>query len=85
MAIRSELFRYWQEQEVRLGRRVTVSEVARSADLSRDAIQRLLDNNSTRFDGPTISAICKFFNVPAGMIPFLEYEPDDPERGNHAG
>lgn len=81
MAIKSELFRYWQEQEVRLGRRITVSEVARSANLSRDAIQRLLDNNSTRFDGPTISAICKFFDVPPGTpIPFLLYVPDDPEH-----
>ena len=86
MAIKSELFRYWQEQEVRLGRRVTVSEVARSANLSRDAIQRLLDNNSTRFDGPTISAICEFFAVPPGTpIPFLIYESDESERGNHAG
>lgn len=81
MAIKSELFRYWQEQEVRLGRRITVSEVARSANLSRDAIQRLLDNNSTRFDGPTLAALCRYFNVPPGTpIPFLVYVPDDSEH-----
>lgn len=77
MAMRSELFRFWQEKQLELGRRVTVSEVARQTGVSRNAIQRLLDGDSSRFDGPTISAICAFFEVPAGRIPFLVYEPDE--------
>lgn len=86
MAIKSELFKFWQEQEAKQERRITVAEVARATNLSRDAIQRLLDNNSSRFDGPTISALCRFFGVVSGEpIPFLTYVSDTPERGNHAG
>lgn len=77
MTIRSELFRFWQEKELELGRRVTVSEVARQTGVSRNTIQRLLDGDSSRFDGQTLSAICTYFHVPAGRIPFLVYEPDD--------
>jgi DNA-binding Xre family transcriptional regulator len=77
MPIRSVLFAFWQQKEIELGRRVTVSEVARAANIHRDAIQRLLDNESTRFDGPTLAAICRFFGVPPGPIPFLEFVPDE--------
>lgn len=74
--IHSKLFQFWQQKELEFERRITVSEVTRSTGVSRDAIQRLLDNESTRFDGPTMTAICRFFDVPAGPVPFLVYEPD---------
>ena len=85
MRIVSTLFEFWRQKEVEQNRRITVSEVSRDCGIHRDAIQRLLDNESTRFDGPTLAALCKFFDVPAGPIPFLEYVPDESERGNHAG
>lgn len=81
MTIQSTLFEYWRAKEVEQGRRITVSEVARASSIHRDAIQRLLDNNSSRYDGPTLNALCRYFNVPAGTpIPFLVYAPDDPEQ-----
>lgn len=76
MTIKSTLFQFWQQHEAQTGRRLTVSEVARAAHVSRDAIQRLLDNDSTRFDGPTIDALCRYFDVAPGTIPFLVYEAD---------
>lgn len=73
MAIKSTLFEFWKKAELERGERLTVSEVARSAGVSRSAIQRLLDGETSRFDGPTIDAICRFFDVPPGKIPFLVY------------
>lgn len=79
MAIKSTLFEFWRKVEVGRGERLTVSEVARAAGVSRSAIQRLLDGETSRFDGPTIDAICAYFGVPDGPIPFLAYEVDKPE------
>lgn len=73
MAIKSTLFEFWKKAELERGERLTVSEVARAAGVSRSAIQRLLDGETSRFDGPTIDAICKFFEVAPGAIPFLMY------------
>lgn len=76
MKIKSELFRFWQQQELEAGRRISVSEVARQTGVSRNAIQGLLDGETNRFDGPTVAAICAYFNVPAGPVPFLTFEPE---------
>lgn len=86
MHIASTLFEFWRQKEVEQNRRITVSEVARDCGIHRDAIQRLLDNESTRFDGPTLAALCRYFGVASGApIPFLIYEANTSERGNHAG
>ncbi len=79
MAIKSMLFEFWKRAELERGERITVSGVAREAGISRSAIQRLLDGETSRFDGPTIDALCKFFDVPAGPIPFLAYEVSEVE------
>jgi len=76
MGIKSTLFQYWQTKELEAGRRISVSEVARQTGVSRNAVQRLLDNDAARFDGATIAALCQFFDVPPGPVPFLVYEPD---------
>jgi len=76
MALRSTLFEFWKQKEVEQGRRISVSEVSRACGIHREAIQRLLDNDSTRYDGPTIDALCKYFSVPDGPIPFLVYKSD---------
>ncbi len=88
MSIKSNLFQFWQQKELELNRRVTVSEVARATHVSRESIQRLLDNESTRFDAPVIDALCRYFDVPAGPVPFLFYEPEtgeNPKTGGELG
>ena len=74
--IQSKLFQFWQQKEMEFGRRITVIEVSRATKISRETIQRLLDNDSTRFDGATMAGLCEFFSVPAGPIPFLVFEHD---------
>ncbi len=71
------LFEFWKEKEIEWGRTITVSEVAATIEASRDTITRLRDGKTTRYDGPVISRVCKFFDVPPGPIPFLIYEPDN--------
>ena len=63
-----------------LGRRLTIAEVARGTGLERNTIKSWLDNRTTRYDQPVIDALCRYFDVPAGMIPFIVYEPDEGEE-----
>lgn len=77
--MRSTLFEFWQQQEIRAGRRLSVSEVSRATGVSRSAIHRLLDGEALRFDAPVINALCRYFDVPAGPVPFLVYMPDAEE------
>lgn len=80
MAFKSTLFEYWNQKEIELGRRLSVLGVAGEAGVSRAAIQRLLNGDMQRIDVDTIDALCKFFNVPPGPVPFLQYIPDDSEH-----
>lgn len=75
MAIRSRLFDYWRELELRERRRITVAEVSRASGVHRDAIQKLLDDKTERFDKDVLDALCRYFGIAHGeAIPFLVYE-----------
>ena len=71
------LQQYVLERQAKIGRPISVSEIAAGSGLSRDTVNRLLKHNVTRADERTIFALCKFFDVPKGKpIPFLIYDPD---------
>lgn len=74
MTVRSTLFEFWQRKEMERGERISVAEVARATGIQRNTIQSLLDDKPTRFDGKVLSALCQYFDVPTGAIPFLVYE-----------
>lgn len=79
------LFEHWKKTELEQGRRITVAEVVRETGLQRNTIQGLLDGETTRLDTHVLDGLCRYFDVPAGTVPFLQYVPDTHERGNHAG
>ncbi len=72
----SSLFDLWNEKEQREKRRITLTEVVEATGLSPETIRGIERNRTARFDAPVIIALCKFFDVPAGPVPFLVYEPD---------
>ena len=76
MAIKSTLFEYWNQKEIELGHKITVSDVVRATGLQRNTIDSWLKNKTTRYHQPVIDALCKYFNAPPGSIPFLKYEHD---------
>lgn len=76
MPVRSTLFEFWKEQELKQGRTITVTDVSKATGLHRDTINRLLENKTSRFDEPVVDALCRFFDVPSGHIPFLMYEKE---------
>ena len=80
MAFKSTLFEFWNQKEIELGRRLSVLGVAGEAGISRAAIQRLLDGDMQRIDVDTVDALCRFFAVQPGPVPFLQYVPDAPEQ-----
>ena len=77
MAVKSTLFQFWKQKELELGRTISITEVSNATGLHRDTIRRLLDDETTRFDKPVISGLCKFFEVPPGLVPFLVYELEE--------
>lgn len=78
--IKSQLFEIWKKAELERGRSITVTEAVAATGLSRNAVQNLLDGNTARFDAPVIDALCKFFNVPPGPVPFLVFEPESTQE-----
>lgn len=73
MTIQITLFAYWKQKEAERGERITVAEVARVTGLQRNTIQGLLDGETSRFDAVVLDALCRYFDVPAGPIPFIVY------------
>jgi DNA-binding Xre family transcriptional regulator len=74
--VKSALFEYWKQAELERGERITVADVVRSTGLQRNTVQGMLDGETTRYDAPVIDALCKYFAVVPGPVPFLVYELD---------
>ena len=72
----SSLFDLWSQKEQRERRRITLTEVAEATCLAPETIRGIERNRTTRFDASVLIALCSFFDVPPGPIPFLVYQPD---------
>jgi DNA-binding Xre family transcriptional regulator len=76
MAVTTEaLFDIWKEREKELGRIITVTEVAEAIGHSRYAVAKLRDGKSGRVDLSLVNGVCRFFDIPAGPVPFIVYNP----------
>lgn len=75
------LFRLWNEKEAKENRRITLSEVSELTGLAPETIRNLQNNKTARFDASVLIALCRYFDVPAGPVPFLVYEPDGEANG----
>jgi putative transcriptional regulator len=74
------LFQLWTRKEQRENRRITLTEVSEATGLSPETIRKLLKNQTRRFDESVIIALCEYFEVPPGPVPFVVYEPDEAEQ-----
>jgi transcriptional regulator with XRE-family HTH domain len=74
------LAQYRLQKQAEWGREISIKEMAEATGVSRDTISRLLKGTPTRIDKNTIYALCKFFDVPCGPVPFIVYNPDEEER-----
>lgn len=76
MTVKNMLFEYWKNEELRQGRSIEIKDIAKATDLHRETVSNILNGKTTRLDIPVLEKICKFFNIPAGPVPFIVYEPD---------
>lgn len=63
--------------QARIGRPVSVEEVAEAAGIDRGALTRLELGRTERFDGQMLARLCAFYGV--GLEELLEYTPETPE------
>jgi DNA-binding Xre family transcriptional regulator len=76
MSVNTEkLFDIWKDKEKQLGRTITVTEVAEAVNATRYTIAKLRDGKSGRVDLSVVAAVCGFFDIPAGPVPFIVYNP----------
>lgn len=75
--IKNMFVEFWRSKELEAGRILTVSEVSRGAKISRQTLTKLRAGHGQKFDKNTLDALCKYFNVEPGPVPFLIYSPDD--------
>ncbi len=71
----SKAFEARLSYQARVGRKVSISEVARGTGLDRKAITRLEENNTERFDGDVLAKLCTYYGVPISEL--LEFKPED--------
>ncbi len=74
----SRAFQARLDYQKRVGRPVSVSEVAREANLDRNAIARLEANETERYDGDILAGLCEFYGVTVGDL--LEFDPTVTEK-----
>lgn len=71
------LFDLWKDKEKREGRGITLSEISETTGLASETIRKIRDNETKRFDASVIIALCDFFDVPPGPVPFIIYDPSE--------
>jgi len=77
-----DLFPMWHEKERKLGKRLTVTDVAEGAGVDWKTVANLRDGKTTRFDSEPIAKLCQYFDVPDGAtIPFLIVRYDNGTDG----
>lgn len=76
------LAQYRLQKQAEWGREISIKEMAEATGVSRDTISRLLKGTPTRIDKNTIYALCKFFDVPPGPVPFIVYASDEEETAD---
>jgi transcriptional regulator with XRE-family HTH domain len=68
------------EYSAKLGRTVTIEEVAEAAGLTRAALSRIELNQTERIDFDTITKLCAYYGVGVGDLLTLE-EETQPNKG----
>lgn len=76
MTVKNKAFEFWKNEELKKGKPIEIKDIAAATGLHRETVAGLLEGRTTRFDAPVLDAICKYFNIPPGPIPFIVYEPD---------
>ena len=69
--IKIDLFRFWNQKEAELGRELTLEEVAEATGVNAKSISKLKKGQATRFDAHVLAALCQYFGVPEGPVPFI--------------
>ncbi len=62
-------------QQAKLGRTITIEEVAEATGISRAALNRIELNQTERIDFDTLMKLCTFYGVGVGDI--LEFKPEE--------
>ncbi len=62
------------EHQAKLGRLVTIQEVADATGLDRKAIARLEENKTERYDGAILARLCAFYGVDVNEL--ISYVPN---------
>jgi transcriptional regulator with XRE-family HTH domain len=73
VVVESRLLELWTAKERRENRRITIAEICKATNLSRNTISDLLRGRTTRFDASVLAKLCEYFGVGDGEpVPFLK-------------
>lgn len=79
--IKIDLLSLWHKKERELGRDISYQDVADATKVGWRAIAGLKRGETSRFDAKVLAALCEYFGVPEGPIPFLTVEYTDNGEG----
>lgn len=74
--IKVDLFSFWQDEEKRRGKKLTALEVSAATGIHRNTLSSYLRGEVKNPNFEIIDALCRYFNLPPGPVPFVRYEPD---------
>ena len=81
--VQNDLAAFWTEKEKEWGRTISIYEVMQATGISWVTVKRMRQGKAWQANGRVIDALCRFFGVPAGPVPFLVYagngKPADPQ------
>ena len=77
MPVKNVAFRLWKQKELELGRTIEYKEIAQEVGLHPETVASFLEDKTGRLDKDVVKKFCKYFDIPAGPISFLVYEPDE--------
>ncbi len=77
MSVTVDLKQFKREVEAQLRRDITWAEIREATGLAQSTVNRLMNDKNQRVDLSAVDRLCKFFNLAAGPVPFIIYQPDE--------
>lgn len=75
--LKNRLWTLVRELEDKEHHRISNSELARDAQVSRDTIVRMMNGDDIGISSQTIKNLCAYFRCQPGDLLYIEYEPGE--------
>lgn len=80
MTVKNRLIELMGEKQMKEGRTINASTVARDTGLTRQVISKWMRGEVSEFRADMVEQLCRYFKIQAGDLIYVDPDPRQPEQ-----